>query len=56
MAEFLEGTVEDEKKMMDTSIKNREKELYNVFDYFVYVMYRLDLMMLYLMVTKSNFK
>ena len=30
MAEFLEGTEEDEKKMMDTSIKNREKELYNV--------------------------
>lgn len=56
MAEFLEGTEEDEKKMMNTSIKNREKELYNVIGYFIYIMNRLDLMMLYLKVTKSNFK
>ena len=30
MAEFLEGNEEDEKQIMGTSIKNREKELYTV--------------------------
>ena len=30
MAEFLEGNEEDEKKVMENTLQNKEKELYNV--------------------------
>lgn len=36
MAEFLEGNEEDERKVMESTLQNKEKELYNVHPFFAY--------------------
>ena len=36
MAEFLEGNEEDERKVMENTLQNKEKELYNVHPFFAY--------------------